>query len=352
MAPESLHDQLERVAAHLPEASPTSLATIEHRARARRRRRITTRAVAVAAGVAVAFVVVPSLFDRPGPSGVEIVGGPADLVPVESGWPQVRGSTQVFPLVSIEQGTTSGTIEDRQVFFVRDGDDIEVFIAAAQHLPDEGLWWCPDEQLFASPAHGELFDTAGRARRGPASRDLDRFATDVRDGNLHVDAAQVIIGPPARTSSNDEQGTRRDDRLLTADAERAYDRPWNEGFCLGHQPDLETPRVLSPDIGMAAQPAGARPSDPTQIPQELRELFAIDDDTAVMVVPVPATRDRAVFATPETDPPLMVATDCDLLAATPLPEGWLGYCLERTNQGQRTSSLYPYGTTSHRTNGD
>lgn len=352
MAPESLNEQLERVAANLPDASPTTFASIDHRARARRRRRVTTRAVAVAASVAVAFVVVPSLFDSPGPSSVEIVGGPAELAPIESGWPPLRGSVFEFPLGEIEQGTTSDTIEDRQVFFVRDGDDIEVFIAAAQHLPNEGLWWCPDEQVFASPAHGELFDTAGRARRGPAARDLDRFATDVRDGNLHVDAGQVIVGPPAQTSGNDEQGTRQDNGLLTAGAERAYDRPWNEGFCVGHQPDLETPRVLSPDVGMAARPEGARPSDPSEIPQELRELFAIDDDTAVMVVPVPDTRDRAVFATPDTDPPLMFATDCDLLAATPLPEGWLGYCLERTDEGQRISSLYPYGTISTDTTGN
>src|SRR5699024_7538485 len=160
----------------------TTTASIERRAKRRRRRRIATQAGGLAAGVAVAVVVLPTLLHDPIPNGVEIVGEPSELVPAEPGWPEDRGSTWMLAVDEIGQGTTSGVIEDRQVFFVRSGDEIDVFIAAAQHLPDEGLWWCPNEQVFASPFHGELFDRAGRALRGPAERDLDRFATDLRDG--------------------------------------------------------------------------------------------------------------------------------------------------------------------------
>ena len=348
---ESMSEQLERVAAALPDAAPTTVASIERRALGRRRRRIATQAAGVAAGLAVAVAVVPGLFDDPRPRGVEIVGGPSELVPAESGWPQVRGSTLVFPLDEIEQGTTPGVIEDRRVFFVRTGDEVDVFIAAAQHLPDEGLWWCPDEQVFASPLHGELFDASGRARRGPAARDLDRFATVVRDGHLHVDAGEVIPGAPIQASENgDAQARAPDEDVLSADAERAYNQPWSEGFCADHEPDADPPRVLATDIGAARAPDSARTIDATQVPQQLRELFVLDDTTTVIAVPVPDTPDRDVFATPDTDPPIMFATACDLLAATPLPVGWLGYCLELTDQGPRISGLYPYGTTATDTN--
>ena len=331
---ESMDEQLARVAAALPDAAPTTVASIERRARVRRRRRIATRAGGVAAVIAVTVVAVPGLFDYSEPTGVEIVGGPSGLVPAESGWPQVRGSTLVFGLDEIEQGTTSGVIEDRQVFFVRTGDEVDVFVAAAQHLPDEGLWWCPDEQVFASPLHGELFDRAGRVRRGPAARDLDRFATDVRDGHLHVDAGEVILGAPVQPGEHgDARARAQDEDVLSTDAERGYDQPWSEGFCTDHEPDTDPPRVLATDVTAARAPATARPTDATQVPRRVRELFVLDDTTTVIAVPVPATPDRHVFATPDTEPPIMFATACDLLAAVPLPVGWLGYCLELTDQG-------------------
>ncbi|MEX1162258.1 MAG: META domain-containing protein [Nitriliruptor sp.] len=297
-----------------------------NRRRRRRRRQVVAGSGAVVAVVAVIIVGGGMAGDGNRPIGVEIVGGPSELTPVGPGWPQVRGETYVFPLDEIERGTTSGVIEDRQVFFVRTGDEVDVFIAAAQHLPDEGLWWCPDERVFASPFHGELFDLDGRARMGPAARDLDRFAIEIRDGQLHVDAGQVIHGAPAR-------------------ALEPHDQPWSEGFCTGRQPATERPRVLAPGIAAAPAPDSARSADVSQVPERLRELFPVGD-TTVVTIPVPDADDRGVFATPDTEPPMMFATACDLLSATPLPAGWLGYCLELTDQGRRLSGLYPYGATS------
>jgi hypothetical protein len=180
------------------------------------------------------------------PGSLEIVGEPD-----QPGWPDVRGMTWRVPLDTIPPGVTAGVVEDRRVFFVRDGETVEVLLAAAQHLPNEGLWWCPDEQLFASPAHGELFERDGRARFGPADRDLDRLAAEVRDGVLLVDPVAVVPGgaaEPADTIS---------DVLPTGQA-RAYEQAWaGDGFCAGHQPDHDPPSVLDP-----GQPAAPAPKPP------------------------------------------------------------------------------------------
>ncbi len=351
-----IDEQLAHAAAALPAAAPTELASIERRARARRQRRIAGQALGVAASVAIAFMVVPAVVDTPGRSGLEIVGGPAEVEPgepgpvepepAESGWPQVRGSTLEFPLDGVAAGVSPGTIEDRRVFFVRDGDDVEVFLAAAQHLPNEGLWWCPAEQVFASPFHGEVFDPDGRARLGPAHRDLDRFVTEVRDDVVSVDAGRVIPGARVQRGEDGSVNARGNDggAVLSDEDQRAYGQPWDEGFCTDHRPDTDPPQVLAPGIGAAPAPDGAEPIDAQEVPPQLRERFLLDDGEPVVAITVPGGQDRPVFATPDTDPPLMFAADCDLLGASELPVGWLGLCLDRLDPGQPEPAVYPYGT--------
>lgn len=355
MSGDLIDEQLEDAAAALPAAAPTELASIERRARARRRRRVGGQALGLAASVAIAFVVVPAVVDAPGRSGLEIVSGPAEVEPdepgpvepqpAESGWPQVRGSTLAFPLDGVGPGVSPGTIEDRRVFFVRDGDDVEVFLAADQHLPNEGLWWCPDEQVFASPFHGEVFDPGGQARLGPAQRDLDRFVTEVRDGVVHVDAGQVIPGAPVQRGEDGSGHARGNDGgdVLSDEAQRTYGQPWDEGFCTDHQPDTDPPRVLAPGVVAAPAPQDAEPIDAHEVPPQLREQFLLDDGAAVVAITVPGRQDRPVFATPDTEPPLMFAADCDLLGASELPVGWLGLCLDRLEPGQPEPAVYPYG---------
>ncbi len=238
------------------------------RRRRRRRRQVVAGSGAVVAVVAAIIVGGGMAGDGNRPNGVEIVGGPSELTPVGPGWPQVRGATGVFPLDGIEQGTTSGVIEDRQVFFVRTGDEVDVFIAAAQHLPDEGLWWCPEERVFAS----RVPRRAVRSRR--ASPDGTRSARPRqvrRRGPRWPAARRCGTGDPgyrcARTSAR------------AAARRRAADQPWSEGFCTGHRPATQRPRVLAPDVAAAPAPGGARSTDVSQVPERLRELFLVGDPT-------------------------------------------------------------------------
>jgi hypothetical protein len=305
-------------------------------ARARRQRR--TRQVAAvlgAAGVlAVASVMLPGMLEGPPLGGLEIVGEPD-----QANWPDVRGGVWRMPLDAIPQGVTTGVVEDRQVFFVRDGETVDVLLAAAQHLPNEGLWWCPDEQLFASPAHGELFDRDGQALFGPADRDLDRLTSEVRDGTLLVDPATVLPGGPAEPA--DAIG-----EVLPAGQAHAYEQAWNGGFCAGHQPEHDPPSVLDPTQPAAPAPDSAVPVDIDRVPRQLRDMFVPAAPVVAIATDPTGSSDRRVVATPQADPPLLFGTSCDLVSAVPLPTGWLGYCLERTHDGQRISSLFPWGTTS------
>lgn len=305
-------------------------------ARARRQRR--TRQVAAAVGaagvLAVATVMLPGMLQGPAPDGLEIVGEPD-----QANWPEVRSGVWRMPLDAIPQGVTAGVVEDRQVFFVREADTVDVLLAAAQHLPNEGLWWCPDEQLFASPAHGELFDRDGQALVGPADRDLDRLASEVRDGTLLVDPATVQPGNPAEPA--DAIGD-----VLPAEQAHAYEQPWNGAFCADHQPDQDPPSVLDPTQPAAPAPDSAVPVDIDRVPQALRDMFAPAAPVMTITTDPTGSSDQQVFATSQADPPLLFGTSCDLVSAVPLPPGWLGYCLERTHDGQRMSSLFPWGTTS------
>jgi hypothetical protein len=46
------------------------------------------------------------------------------------------------------------------------------------------------------------------------------------------------------------------------------------------------------------------------------------------------------------EPTLLFGTSCDVVSASPLPDGWQGVCLEYTSHGQRILGTFPYGTTS------
>ena len=109
-------------------------------------------------------------------------------------------------LASIPQGVTASTVGGRQVFFVRVGDDVTVFLDRAQHLPGERLWWCPTTHTFRAPTHGEWFAADGTRLGGPARRGLDRFAARVRGRTLVVRLdtlvkGAVVLGPGGSSPS-------------------------------------------------------------------------------------------------------------------------------------------------------
>ena len=100
-------------------------------------------------------------------------------------------------LTSFPMGVTPARVGGAQVFVVRTAGVVNVFLTDVHHLAGErSLWWCPKEQVFASPTHGELFDVEGRAVAGPATADLDRMSTKSVGGHVVADPAHVIPGAP------------------------------------------------------------------------------------------------------------------------------------------------------------
>jgi cytochrome b6-f complex iron-sulfur subunit len=61
--------------------------------------------------------------------------------------------------------------------------------------------WCASSQWFECPCHGSKYNRVGERRGGPAPRGLDRFVLEVSGGNIVVDTANIIVGPPIGTDT-------------------------------------------------------------------------------------------------------------------------------------------------------
>jgi cytochrome b6-f complex iron-sulfur subunit len=61
--------------------------------------------------------------------------------------------------------------------------------------------WCQSSQWFECPCHGSKYNRVGEKQGGPAPRGLDRFVLEVSGGNIVVDTANIIIGPPIGTNT-------------------------------------------------------------------------------------------------------------------------------------------------------
>lgn len=104
------------------------------------------------------------------------------------------GDDGALRLDDVSEGVTAHEVGGDDVFIVRDGNDVRVFLADARHLPDDTLWWCPNEQIFVDVEHGSQFDRQGRKIGGPAQGGLNRYDVRVHEGKLIVDRDQVIVG--------------------------------------------------------------------------------------------------------------------------------------------------------------
>jgi hypothetical protein len=114
-------------------------------------------------------------------------GGPGDL--------SVAGRLSTSPVTQIPQGMSVQQFGQRLAFVMRDGNHFNVFDTDVHHLRGEnGLWWCPNEHLFASPTHAETFSRAGKAIGGPARAGLDRFRATVHHDKLSIDPSHLITG--------------------------------------------------------------------------------------------------------------------------------------------------------------
>lgn len=97
---------------------------------------------------------------------------------------------------SVPAGVSSWYVGRTAVFVVRAGGDVTVFINRAQHIPGERVRWCPVEQVFYAPTHGEQFRADGTVVSGPAQRGLDRLRVRSDNDVVTVDSRGVMRGEP------------------------------------------------------------------------------------------------------------------------------------------------------------
>jgi cytochrome b6-f complex iron-sulfur subunit len=64
--------------------------------------------------------------------------------------------------------------------------------------------WCDSSQWLECPCHGSRYNRWGEYTGGPAPRGLDRFAVEVRDGEVYVDTSAVITGPARQAHALDQ----------------------------------------------------------------------------------------------------------------------------------------------------
>lgn len=77
------------------------------------------------------------------------------------------------------------------------------FVALDQACTHAGcrVPFCRRSQFFECPCHGARYNAVGEVRRGPAPRGLDRYEVRVEDGEVVVDTARKVLGPPTGTDT-------------------------------------------------------------------------------------------------------------------------------------------------------
>ncbi len=143
------------------------------------------------------------------------------------------GAPGAIPLQAVHEGVSLHRADGVQVFLLRRGHSVRAFLNRSPHL-GEPLWYCVREGVFVSPAHGELFDAAGRYVDGPAPRGLDRVQVRVEGDDVLVNPRVVERGAPV--SHGEPRGA------IPADIAASY-RAWNLAahperidFCRMHVP--------------------------------------------------------------------------------------------------------------------
>ncbi len=64
---------------------------------------------------------------------------------------------------------------------------------------------CKSSQWFECPCHGSQYNRAGEKKFGPAPRGMDRFGVTIVSGNVVIDTATVIPGPPIGTNTTGQE---------------------------------------------------------------------------------------------------------------------------------------------------
>ena len=64
---------------------------------------------------------------------------------------------------------------------------------------------CLTSQWFECQCHGSQYNRNGEKKGGPAPRGLDRFPLTVSGGNISVNTAIIITGPPIGTNTTGQE---------------------------------------------------------------------------------------------------------------------------------------------------
>jgi hypothetical protein len=116
------------------------------------------------------------------------------LVGVAAAWLVLDGDDGTLRLDDVAEGVSAHELAGEDVFIVREGNSVRVFLSDARHLPEDTLWWCPSEQIFVEVEHGSMFDRQGRRIGGPAQGGLNQYEARVDHGKLIINRDQVILG--------------------------------------------------------------------------------------------------------------------------------------------------------------
>ena len=129
------------------------------------------------------------------------VGSVADIkAAIQAGGQPFYYGAGRFYIVSYEgEGTDAATGVD----YTTDGVLAEGLMPLYQRCVHLGcrVPFCTSSQWFECPCHGTKYNEAGEFQAGPAPRGMDRFKIMVEGGNVSVDTATVVVGPPRGTKT-------------------------------------------------------------------------------------------------------------------------------------------------------
>jgi cytochrome b6-f complex iron-sulfur subunit len=65
--------------------------------------------------------------------------------------------------------------------------------------------WCASSQWFECPCHGSKYNRVGEKKGGPAPRGLDRFPVEITGGQVTINTAVQVQGPPIGTNTTGQE---------------------------------------------------------------------------------------------------------------------------------------------------
>jgi hypothetical protein len=108
----------------------------------------------------------------------------------------VRNDDDTLRLSRLPEGVTAHVVDGNDVFVARDGNEVRVLLPDPGRLPDDLLWWCPNEQVFIEVNRGTFFDRDGLWIAGPAEGALNQHPVELDGDRLVVDTDKVVRGTP------------------------------------------------------------------------------------------------------------------------------------------------------------